>query len=33
MRYTPDQLENKEAELINIIDSAINNNKNVRKII
>lgn len=29
LKYTPDQLENKEAELVNMIDNAINKNKNV----
>jgi hypothetical protein len=29
LKYTPDQLDNKEAELVNLIDNAINANKNV----
>lgn len=29
MRYSKDQLESKEAELVNMIDNAINKNKNV----
>jgi hypothetical protein len=32
LKYTPDQLDNKEAELVNMIDNAINKNKNVKKI-
>lgn len=33
LKYTPDQLDNKEAELVNMIDNAINKNKNVNKIL
>lgn len=29
LKYTPEQLDNKEAELVNMIDNAINSNKNV----
>lgn len=31
LKYSPDQLDNKEAELVNMIDSAINSNRNVSK--
>lgn len=29
LKYSPEQLDNKEAELVNMIDNAINSNKNV----
>jgi hypothetical protein len=29
LKYSPEQLDNKEAELVNMIDKAINSNKNV----
>ena len=32
LKYSPDQLDNKEGELVNIIDKAINSSFNVNKI-
>ena len=29
LKYTPEQLDNKDAELVDMIDNAINSNKNV----